>query len=547
MERRLMLALEAHQSNPSLTLNGVAKIYSVPEASLRHRINGRMSREDYRPAAAVLTKIEEEVVVQYVLDLDARGFPPRLDDLRESADHILALHGKPPVGINWPNRLVSRREDLRLRWSRGYDFQRALCEDPVKMKSWFDLVSNMRAKYGILDSDFYNFDETGFMMGIITSCMVVTGSERRGRRKSLQQGNRDWSTAIMCVSGEGYSVPPYVLLKGHYLLASWFTETNLPPSWVLKPTPNGWTDNETGVDWIKHFDKHTKTRTKGRYRMLVLDGHESHRSVPFEAFCKDHDIIPLCLPPHSSHLTQPLNVGVFGPLKRAYGKEINFLARANITHIDKPEFLVAFQTAYKAAITAANLAGGYRGSGLIPFNPEAVLSKMDVRLRSPSPSLPDLDNSWVSKTPQNSTEALLQSSLVKDKISKHRDSSPSPIFEASVHSAKGLELLAAENAILKKRVGELEKANQAVSKRKRAPKTRLSHGEGVSAEEAEVLLATKVKKSRTGQREGEEGGSGPSGNARVRRCGRCGETGHYRQTCPVASMASPGAPAEETN
>jgi hypothetical protein len=35
----------------------------------------------------------------------------------------------------------------------------------------------MKAKYGILDDDMYNFDESGFMMGVIANKLVVTGSE----------------------------------------------------------------------------------------------------------------------------------------------------------------------------------------------------------------------------------------------------------------------------------------------------------------------------------------------------------------------------------
>jgi hypothetical protein len=57
----------------------------------------------------------------------------------------------------------------------------------------------MRAKYGVLDCDFYNFDETGFMMGIICPGMVVKRSDRRDRGKAVQPGNREWATAIVCV------------------------------------------------------------------------------------------------------------------------------------------------------------------------------------------------------------------------------------------------------------------------------------------------------------------------------------------------------------
>jgi hypothetical protein len=52
-------------------------------------------------------------------------------------------------------------------------------------------VENTKAKYGILDEDTYNFDEPGFLMGMISTGAVVTGSERQGQPKSIQQGNRE--------------------------------------------------------------------------------------------------------------------------------------------------------------------------------------------------------------------------------------------------------------------------------------------------------------------------------------------------------------------
>ena len=49
----------------------------------------------------------------------------------------------------------------------------------------------MRAKYAIDDTDFYNFNETGFIIGVICSSIVVTGANQKGRRKILQPGNRE--------------------------------------------------------------------------------------------------------------------------------------------------------------------------------------------------------------------------------------------------------------------------------------------------------------------------------------------------------------------
>jgi hypothetical protein len=37
----------------------------------------------------------------------------------------------------------------------------------------------------------------------------------------------------------------------------------------------GWMTNEKDLEWVEHFNEHTRSRTKGVYRLLILDGHES--------------------------------------------------------------------------------------------------------------------------------------------------------------------------------------------------------------------------------------------------------------------------------
>ena len=117
------------------------------------------------------------MIVQRILDLDSRGFSPGYPDVEDMANLLLAKRGTRRVGKLWAKRFVKEHKELKTRFSRGYDFQRALCEDPVALKKWFHLVANMRDKYGITDPDFYNFDETGFAMGVIDPSLVITGAE----------------------------------------------------------------------------------------------------------------------------------------------------------------------------------------------------------------------------------------------------------------------------------------------------------------------------------------------------------------------------------
>ena len=78
---------------------------------------------------------------------------------------------------------------------------------------------------------------------------------------------------------------------------------------------------------------------------MILDGHGSHSTPEFDQFCLDNHIVTLCMPSHSSHLLQPLDVACFGPLKTAYSKLVQQLACNGIFHVDKTDFLANYQQA----------------------------------------------------------------------------------------------------------------------------------------------------------------------------------------------------------
>jgi hypothetical protein len=185
---------------------------------------------------------------------------------------------------------------------RRYDYQRAKCEDLNIIRNWFRLVENTVAKYGIRSDDIWNFDETGFVMGVIASGMVVIGTDRRGRPKSVQPGNREWITVIQAINTEGRAIPPVIISAGQYHLANWCRDSNLPGDLAIMMSPNGWTDNKVGLKWLKHFNRYISKRLNSRYRLLILDGHKSHHSIDFERYYKENKIITLYMPPHSSYL-----------------------------------------------------------------------------------------------------------------------------------------------------------------------------------------------------------------------------------------------------
>lgn len=192
-----------------------------------------------------------------------------------------------------------------------------------------------------------------------------------------------------------------------------------------------------GPDWVQHFEEHTASKTIGAKGLLILDGHNSHMTEDFQSCCEDHNIIALCMLAHSSHLLQPLDVGCFGPLKKATSQQMKNLLSCGYNNITKQDFLPEFEEAFAKAFTPANIQGAFRGSGLCPLNPEAVLSKLTLKIRTPSPRLISTSPAWHDKTPYNQQEAKQQMAYTIQKILDRLSSSPQSVIEAINRSHRG--------------------------------------------------------------------------------------------------------------
>jgi hypothetical protein len=528
-ESDIFLASSSLDSQQLQSSRCAASAYNVPKSTLNDRRAGKPARRDCQPNSKKLTQREEEVIVRHILDLDRRGFAPTYTAVRDMADKLLAARNAGHVGVHWPRNFVRRTDSLTPRFNRAYDMQRALCEDPVLIKGWFELVEQTKAKYGICDEDVYNFDEAGFMMGKITTQLVVTGSERRGRPKAIQPGNREWVTLIAAINAAGWPIPPFLIFAGKYHLSAWYEE-DIPRDWVIAVSDNGWTNNELGVEWLKHFNAHTRTRNVGARRLLVLDGHESHHSLEFQELCKENNIYTLCMPPHSSHLLQPLDVGCFSPLKRAYSREVESLIRHHINHITKLEFLPAFKAAFDRTFTSANICSAFQGAGLVPLQPDAVLSKLDVQLRTSTPAtLPEAP--WEAHTPSNVRELEAQSTLIRNRVRQHKSSSPASIIEAIDQLKKGAEVMMLSAELMRDRIASLERANEAASRRKQRKRKRLQHQGVLTKGSGEDLLAQREADQQIACEERQGGEQSGLSRQALARCTRCRETGHNSRTC----------------
>ena len=76
-------------------------------------------------------------------------------------------------------------------------------------------------------------------------------------------------------------------------------------------------DNSSYLEWFKFF---LRSIPPAKPVLLIQDGHTSHISIEFMELTCANDACVLCLPAHTTHLLQPLDVGAFKSLKAYFSK-----------------------------------------------------------------------------------------------------------------------------------------------------------------------------------------------------------------------------------
>jgi hypothetical protein len=322
-----------------------------------------------------------------------------------------------------------------------------------------------------------------------------------------------------------------VILSGKVHQASWYN--GLPLDWIIGVSDNGWTTDELGFEWVKHFNQHTASRTAGVYRLLILDGHSSHATPEFDQYCAENKILTLCMPPHTSHLLQPLDVSCYSPLKRAYGREIEELARQGVYHIDKIDFLTAYTRIRPIVFTQQNIQAGFQATGLVPPSPDRVLSSLTVA-RTPSPPQTTTDNNAATQaaaqaaaqteTPHTVAELQQQVRYLQERL---RRQSESPTNVAIRQLAKSAQLAMQSATILAEENKRLRAENQRQQQKKSQQRQYIASGGVLQVQQAQQLAAE-------AERVVMEASQSQAGERRQRApptCTKCHVKGHTRTSC----------------
>ena len=112
------------------------------------------------------------------------------------------------------------------------------------------------------------------------------------------------------------------------------------------------------------------------WKILFLDGHESHRYDPFQLKAAEHHIKLFYFPSHLTHVLQPLDVGIFRPWKHYHTLAIQAALRSLDFEYTITSFFRDLKSIRQQTMQHHTIVNAFSSSGMWPLSAKAGIKKM---------------------------------------------------------------------------------------------------------------------------------------------------------------------------
>lgn len=258
------------------------------------------------------------------------------------------------------------RNDISLRKPENTSISRSMAFNKPVIEDFFTKYAHVLEKFKFKPEQIWNLDETGITTVMPPVKVVATKGKKQVAHISSQERG-ELVTFVGMISAAGGAVPP-VFVYPRVRNPQEYLGDEYPTSAIALGNKKGWMTCDLFPKVLQHFTNAVKCSVENRV-LLLLDNHQSHISVEAIKFCREKGITLLSFPPHTTHRTQPLDVGVFGPFK-------SYLARAQHDWLlSNPSKALTIRhlaclakKAYECAFTIKNITSSYKNTGLWPLN-----------------------------------------------------------------------------------------------------------------------------------------------------------------------------------
>ncbi len=286
------------------------------------------------------------------------------------------------ISRGWWRQFLKRLKDLSVRRGDNCAQVRMDAINSDTLKQYFDLLESTLKEHDLLHhpSQIYNVDESGIPLDPKAPNIV---SKRGVKKVSYRSaGKKGQITVVACGNAIGQVIPPMVIFDAKNLNHRWTADEIPGTKYGL--SDKGWITSELFEGWlVEHFLEHAVSRMP---LLLLLDSHSTHYHELIR-LARNNDVMMLCLPPHTTHETLPLDCGVFGHLKTHWTTVChNYFQKTPEKVITKFNFNFLFSKAWLQALTPANLIAGFKTCGIFPLNPSAITINSSSNTHSDPPT-----------------------------------------------------------------------------------------------------------------------------------------------------------------
>lgn len=256
-----------------------------------------------------------------------------------------------------------------MRMPESLQLCRASSCTPERLDAWYDAFSSFMKSKGLQDKPLriWNADESGFPLCPKTSRVLAMRNKKHVY--SVGSDSKTQITTLVAANAAGSVIPPMHIFPGvrfrYNPLAGGVEGAYFGRS------DSGWMVTELFYGWVaNHFVKHIPPE---RPVLLLVDGHTTHIDLETSKFCKENGILLYCLLAHSSHITQPLDVGFFGALKTNWKKACDKFKISNMgSSVTKETFSSVFNTAWTSTVKMSTIVNSFARAGIYPINRNAI-------------------------------------------------------------------------------------------------------------------------------------------------------------------------------
>ena len=265
---------------------------------------------------------DEQSLAHTIERFQLSGFPltiRRVCQLAYQYAHVNGIEGfsdeTQMAGRKWLRGFLSRHPEITLKKARNLSIAHAMGANPTVIGSWFTLLQKVMKAADIISPDqIWSGDETGVQNVPKEVKVLGVKNVRTFQQVAAEQG--ETSTILSFISATGNVVPLMVLHKGTRVQDTW--KLKAPGDIKIVATQKGYITKSRFHEYGIHFIKYLKKiGLADRNHLLIVDGHKSHLyNLPFYKAMRSNRIEVLTIPPHTSHLLQPLDSVPFAQFKR---------------------------------------------------------------------------------------------------------------------------------------------------------------------------------------------------------------------------------------